>query len=270
MGESVYLVVLVKEPKYRKPLNAKQIKLLLCIYKFRFISVPLLAEFLDKDKSTVYENLYVLHKQGYIGKRYDKTYRLQGRPAEYYLVAKGLRYLREHTDVNQATLRNMYKNKNASESIVSHCLLVMTIYLKIEHDYPRIFKIHTRSELGGYDWFIRPLPYLYLKRRRASQNKPNSYVLDIFEPNLPRFVLARRLRTHQEQADTDWDTDEHGDYPFILLLAQNASTELRLLALIEGMIQDFELYTVTQERLLESEAGHEIWRDAFEEELIKL
>ena len=252
-------------PKYRRPISSKQVYLLKLVFKFRFVSVDLLAEILGKDRSSIYENLYVLVKQEYIAKRYDKTYRLRQRPASYCLATKGVKYLRENTNLSQKALRNMYKNKNMDENHIDKCLLVMNIAITLQKQSTNAFNISTRYDLTDEEFFLRPLPDLYLSRKKPKEDKQSDYTLDIFEPNLPTWVLRKRLRAYQDHCD-EAELDD-GEYPDVLLVAHNDSTERRLLRLIESMLQDFELYTATVDRILDSDNAHKpVWRDVFAEE----
>jgi hypothetical protein len=262
--------VLVKEPKYRRPLSSNQIDLLLALYKFRFISTDLLAGLTGKDRSTIYESLYVLVNQGYIGKRYDKAYRFAQKPATYFLIARGIRYLREydkHSNLSQAVLSNYYKNKNAAQTIVDHCLEVITIYLALQQQYPNVFNIFTKADCHDDDWLINRLPDLYLERKHFKDNKTNRYLLETVEAGLYRWQLIKRLRAYQNHCGEEWDKDKHDDYPDVLLVARNDRTEQRLQGFIEGMLQDFELYTTTVEQLLNADKNHrKVWKEVFEED----
>ena len=263
------------KPKYRRALSAKQVSLLLVIFKYRFVSVGLLSEVLGKDRSSIYENLYVLVKQEYLSKSYDKTYRLRQRPASYCLSAKGIRYLRENTNTSQRALRNMYKNKRMGEEHIDKCLLVMRIANTLNRQTNSAFAVATRYELTDEEFFLRPLPDLYLSRKitkddeQAKQQEEDQqfdYTLDIFEPNLPTWILRKRLRAYQDHCD-EAELEEGVTYPHVLLVATNDSTERRLQRLIENSIQDFELYTTTLERLLNQDNVHKtVWKDAFAEE----
>jgi predicted transcriptional regulator len=258
--------VLNVSPKHHRPLSSKQVSLLLVIFKYKFVSSDLLAEVLGKDRSSVYENLYVLVKQEFIAKRYDKTYRLRGRPASYCLATGGIRYLRENTDTSEKALSNMYKNKNRDEEHIDKCLLVMRIANTLNRQVNNEFNTYTKYLLTDQKFFLRPLPDLYIRRRQKEENKQFHYTLDIFEPNLPTWVLRKRFRDYQEHCE-DADLPE-GDYPHVLLVAANNSTERRLLKHFAYSIQDFEFYVTTLERLLNPENIYKaVWKDeTFDEE----
>ena len=259
--------VSVANPAYRRPLSPKQIRLLEIIFKFRFVSVPSLASLLGKDRSSVYQNLYVLAEQGYLAKRYNKTYRLRGRPASYFLAAKGLRYLRDNSELNQAVLHNMYKSPGISEEHVDHCLLTIAVYHALHRQTNATFGVYSRYELAEYEFCPRPLPDLYLSRKQPEANRQSDYMLDIFEPQLPFWVMKQRIRAYQQQCDEA----DLPDYPHILLVAPNQRTEKKLLEIIENLVDDFELYTTTLERMLGAgDKSPSVWRAAFEEQISSL
>lgn len=249
--------MLVASPKYRRPLNSNQVRVLELCYKFRFVSVNLLAELLGKHRSSVYEGLYVLERQGYIGKRYDKTYRLAGKPASYYLASKGIRYLRENTELDQTTLRNFYKNKSMRQEHVDHCLNIFRIALVLKKQVGSRFNIFPRYTLNR-ESFPSPLPELFLKRK-GNSGKPD-YILDIFEAGTPTWLLRKRIRQHEEHAKESTYL-----YPNVLFIARNRSTENRLFRLTYENYEDFNYFITQQDDLLNSTDG-KVWIDMEESE----
>jgi predicted ArsR family transcriptional regulator len=85
------------KPKYRRPLNETQIEVLRLLYWLRFGTCGQIAKYLEKtDIKQVQKKLKILEDQGCISKRYEKSYKLRGRPAEYYLTPKGGRLLQAY------------------------------------------------------------------------------------------------------------------------------------------------------------------------------
>jgi predicted transcriptional regulator len=77
------------EPKYRKKLNEEQVAVLQLLWRFRFASNEQIAKYQQKPNSkAVQKRLKILEDQGLIAKRYDKSYKLQGKPAAYYLTPR--------------------------------------------------------------------------------------------------------------------------------------------------------------------------------------
>jgi DNA-binding transcriptional ArsR family regulator len=239
--------VLVKVPKYRKSMSKSQLQLLLVIFKFRFVSSEYIGNWLHKDKSTIYERLYVLEKQGYVHKDYDSTYHLRLRPAIYSLATKGIRYLRDsNVRLHEPALRNMYKNSSASLQLVDHSLNVFKLCILLKYQYPDSFALFTRSELSAFDDFIRPLPDVYLNRASKRSTTP-SYQLEIVEAGTLTWIIRKRLQAHQDFYDEsdDW----HDAYPALLFVCGNNNTEKRIQRLVLNSFLDFEVYTSTQERI---------------------
>src|SRR5437667_6662229 len=80
------------KPKYRKKLNEEQVEVLQMLYRFRFASSEQIAQFQAKPGAkAIQKRLKILEDQGLIAKRYDKSYKLQGKPAAYYLTPTGAR-----------------------------------------------------------------------------------------------------------------------------------------------------------------------------------
>lgn len=259
--------MLVKSPKYRRALNTKQIELLKLLFKFRFITTDLVSELLGKDRSTIYESLYVLEKQDYVYKFYDKSYRFRQRPAIYTLNKGGIRYLMSRSELDQTTLRNFYKNRSLDDEQIDKYLNVFQITNTLKRQTGGKFSIHTKYELNR-DAFIRPLPELYLARNGKSQ-KPD-YILDIFPAFSPSWLLKKRLRQHQELSEEE--SDYFANYPSVLLVAQNPSTEKRLFRMLESAMQDFDFLITQQDLLLNSNDG-KVWIDLYEsdeEEFVRI
>lgn len=267
--------MLVKSPKYRKGISSNQVRLLEVLFKFRFSSVPLISEYLGKDKSTIYERLLVLVEQGYVKKNYDSSYRLPPRPATYSLAAKGIKHLRDNNQAgrySETALRNMYKNRSASVPLVDHSLDVFKLCLQFKAQYPDVFAIFSKSEMAQFDDFLRPLPDLYVQRKSKRSTKPN-YFLETIEAGTMTWILKKRIQAHQEWLD-EHEEDWGDSYPTLLFVCSNASTEKRIQRLATNGGMDFEIYTTTRKRL---EADNtKIWLHDFdpdwdeEMELVKL
>ena len=82
-----------------RKLNHGQLEVLLKLYRYRFGTRQLIASSLSKSNSTsIYSRLQILQVNGYIANRFDKSYKLSGKPAAYYLLPKGLRALKQYTN----------------------------------------------------------------------------------------------------------------------------------------------------------------------------
>ena len=241
--------MLVKQPQYRKQLSKNQIELLALICKFRFVTVPLLSEWRNKDKSTIYEKLLVLTEQGYLHKTYDKSWKLLGKPAVYSLAAKGIKALRDNTDwFPEAVYKNQYKNRSASLQLVDHSLDLFKLCLQLKKHYGETIQYFSKAEITKFEQFIRPLPDLYLAKKKDDETR--RYHLEVIEAGTFTWMIRKRINAHQdwfdENNDEDWGFEDN--YPTLLLLCDNKSTEKRIHRLTDDSMMDFETWTATRER----------------------
>ena len=137
------------EPTYRKPLNTKQLKVLYALYKFRFANEEQLAKYQgDVSRRYMHERVRVLVEQEYIGRRFDDSYRLAGKPAIYYLLPRGIDVLKLHPkDFNTQILRYIRRDINASERFARHSINIFAIYCQFKDRYGDNFKFFTKSYL---------------------------------------------------------------------------------------------------------------------------
>ena len=238
-------------------LNVKQRRVLDLLYRFRFITALLLSQYKGTSLSTVKASLALLEKQSYIAKRYDKTYKLAGKGAEYYLAPQGLKELRSSQDTDEDILHSMYKNSHLSSAFIERCLQSVQTYIKLDKDYPERFNIYTRVEMTHVDGFIDPTPDLYLESTK--ENKLN-YFLELQAGN-QLFVLRKRVAAIVDHYDSgEW---ERGDYPDTLVVCDSPQAEKAiqeyLAQLLEstGVDDEIRFLTTSQKALQNYEKN--IW-----------
>ena len=244
--------MIVKEPKFRKQVNSKQQVLLYLCFKFRFISLDVVAEHLGKNRSTVYESLVVLGQQGYIAKQYDPSFKLRHRPASYTLAPKGINYLMKTGQCDEQHLKNFYKNRKAPEELIDRHLLIYKAFIAFKRRYGEHYGVLTRYELSR-ELFSEAMPDLYLEPRGNTSDKPE-YVVDIIEAGTFSWLLRKRIQGH-EQNDYEWEYK----YPNVMLIAGNVNTERRLFKMTWENWNDFAFYVTQFGMLLGNE--QEIWID---------
>lgn len=255
--------------QHRSKLSDSQIKLLGLIAKFRFVTVELVSTWREKSKATMYERLAVLEDLGYVQKRYDKAWKLLGRPAVYSLTGKGLRVLRDTSSgyFTDAVIRNQYKNRSASLQLVDHSLDVAKLCVQLYKQYDSTYDIFAKSEIDQFEEFMRPLPDLYIRTNRKDENgQPVHYQLEVVAAGTFTWMLKKRINAHQEwfdeNNDEDWGFED--SYPTLLLVCDNKSTEKRIHRLVGGKYMDFETWTTTRERLTSGEK--KVWVQYYDED----
>ena len=82
-------------------------------------------------------------------------YKLQGKPAEYYVTPKGARLLMKNTDpkaraadkVMEQGIKNLYKNSTVSSDYVTHCLRILQVSLRLRELYGDKLQFFTRMQM---------------------------------------------------------------------------------------------------------------------------
>jgi hypothetical protein len=225
------------EPQYRKKLNKEQLAVLYLLHTFRFASSEQIAIYQKKPGSkSIQKRLKILEDQDLIAKRYDKSYKLRGKPAAYYLLPNGARTLDNRGGIEPVNIKRIYKDKDVSEGFIQHCLDLLNIYLALRTLHGDTLRFFTKSYLKReeFDYFPQPLPdtYFYLKTEEGRED----YILDIFEDTQPFFVLVRRIKKYMQYAESgEWPGET---LPTILIVIESSSVHKRLRKRIAKELQD--------------------------------
>ena len=256
----------VAEPKYRRPLNPEQVAVLDWLYKVRFSSSKQIARCLLKpNQKTIQNKLQILEERGFIGKHYDKSYKLAGRAAEYFLTPKGARQLPADS-TNEWAIKALYKNKTVSPDFITHCLNVADTVLTLQAIYGDKLRLFTKSHMAAYDYFPSWTPDLFLNLKAC--NNRRRYFLDVLDDTKPFFVGVRKVRNYiNYAADGDWPEDA-GDLPAVLCICQDEPTQKKLNKQIRYALNDTEdiaFATTTQEQLGAATATSRLWHKITED-----
>jgi hypothetical protein len=228
-------------PTHRKQLNIDQLRVLSLLHRFRFASSRQIASYsFKKTEKSIQKRLKILENRGLIAKRYDKSYKLRGKPAAYYLLPKGARALEKlQPPANPIKIKTIYTDGLVSENFISHSRHIMDACLELRQLYLQSrLEFFTKSELNydDFDHFPQPLADVYI--RLHSNRGELQYFLDIFEDTEPYFVLIRRaVKYINYAAEGDWAATET-TLPIILFVVGNKSIEKRLRKRLTSLLED--------------------------------
>lgn len=216
------------QPTKRKALNKDQLNILYTLYKFRFCTTDLLRTTQSKQISRQYMNtrLRILCEQEYIGRKYDSSYKLQAKFAQYYLLPKGIEILKQHPEYfNAQVLRNIKKDTSASERFVRHCINIFSVYAKLKEQYGKTsdsgFYFYTKSYMVGYivDSFPKPLPDAFVSFKVSADRQVRHSVVECFDDTMPHSVMRRKIERIIDHADGgEWSLT--ASYPEVLLICE--------------------------------------------------
>lgn len=219
-------------PTYRRPLNQQQRDILALLARFRFGTRTLFSQSLSTSLRYTHERLRILVEQEYIGKRYDNSYKLAGRSAEYYLLPKGIAMLAENDIASPKLVKLLAKDERASDRFVRHCLSILGAAAQLKSLYGKNLQFRTRSDYAGNTLFPQPLPDGYAFIESPGTEERTHYFIECFDGTMPESVMRATITKHIEFYDNgNWESDTR--YPSIVLICRDE----RLKTKVEKWVQ---------------------------------
>lgn len=226
--------------KYRRSLNKQQLRTLFVLYWYRFCTNKQIAISLKRsDPKGIQSKLKILEDQELISKRYDKTYKLAGRPAEYYITPKGARALEaaQPDATNSRATKSLYKNKTVSDDFLKHTTTIVDVAQRLRKLYGDKLWILPKSYMAKYSFYPTWTPDLHIKILERGGTAAKHYFLDIWDGTKPFFVSVRKTRNYVNFKEIgDWQEDE--PYPAILAICEDDYTQKKLSRQMKRILDD--------------------------------
>jgi hypothetical protein len=221
-------------------LTKKQQVILRLLYRYRFLNrIQIQALMSHKDPKTINLWLRDLRAKGYVEWIYSTHFAEKTKPAIYYLGLNGIRHLRTLTRTGEdeggkaivvpsyppEELRKRYKEPMRSQTYIDHCILIAECCIALE-------RTNTKSEIDGRklhfyyqtesDYLLERSYYhfileseliqpslVFCKDRLDKDGKEEttieSYILEVFDPTLPRYRMKKRLGDYVKYLDNEGD-----------------------------------------------------------------
>lgn len=202
-------------------LTGQQQRVLKLLFKFRFVSAGLLADVMGIRRVSVYEVLEQLVSKELVAKVYEPKFRIDRKPAYYYLNKSGVTAVRKLMDVKESVVHVLYKNDEMTDDFVSHSMKLMQCYVAIAKYLPKESAIFSKTEINRFKQFPKNRPDLYI---RTPDDKE---AIIVIADDRPLYIARKRLDeiiTHSE--DEGWDND---DYPRICFVLKDDSAKYSFL-----------------------------------------
>lgn len=230
------------QPLSHRPLNQTQLLILHHIYRFRFVATSHLAQYpVPTTKTKINRRLKLLLDQRYIGRNYEPSYHLSGRHATYYLEVKGLKTLKSLPDspYSASVLRNMAKDKTASDRFINHWLEIFEINCLLKARYRDNIRVFTKSQLVPYNYFPRPAPDAYI--RFTVDGTERQYILELIDGTQPIFAQLARIKKYLDYSEEgDWEDATGTKLPLVILVCESVAQQRRLLKLADNELDDLD------------------------------
>lgn len=228
--------------KTHRPLNNMQTDILLSLYKFRFATRDLLVRYQGLNSPTyTHYRLRNLLEQKYIGRHFDSSYRLHNKPAIYYLLPDGIRFLKQHAELglNLKALNLLYKDHGAGEEFIYRCLRIFRLFLQLEELYADKLAFYTATEITEYGYFPKQLPHAFMALDHNGDTA--EFMLELFDSSTAPFVVRQRLSRYCKHFKLGtWD--KAGTvYPVLLFVCETPTLERRISKTMLKLIYDGDL-----------------------------
>lgn len=240
-----------------RKLNQNQIDILLLLYKFRFATPNLLTQKLKlTHRNSINSRLQILEDQEYIGRRYDKSYKMMNKPASYFMLPKGFAVLRGMGGISNNTLKNMYKDAQATNGFVERSLTIFDLYNKLENIFGQRFDMFSKSELTGMEDIPEILPdgLVRLKTSDSPRAKERYFFIHYAEERQPLFAVSKIITKQLEYGDSEEWQEVFGKPPSLILVSDAPALERRLHRqagrIEDEAVKDQKFYTTTIKEIM--------------------
>lgn len=204
----------------KKQLTKQQQRLLTLVYKFRFITTPLLAKLLSIRKDTAYELLQTLHTLELLDRVYEQSWRIDRKPAYYYLSKQGVTTVKKLLELQDRAVNSLYNDHKASQEFIQECFNNLECYISIKQKLPDNTVIRTKTEINRFTVFPKQRPELYVK----TQDGHEAFII-IVPDKLPYFVNKRRDEYIEHSEEDGWN----GAYPTMAFVFKDSRSKLGFL-----------------------------------------
>ena len=204
--------------KRHNKLSEKQINILIVIYRFRFITIPLLAKYNEVSNQSIAGSLKVLEESGLINKRYNSSYKLQGKAARYFLSPKAIKLFKDNDDINQHSLNLFYKTKLLSEDAVDSHIQTLQTYIDYRAKLTSNYTLKTKYELYKHEDQPDPPSDIYAR----SNIKQQSDIFIEIHNNSQAFIIQKRLTYLAEFIEENYEDNQ----PKVILITNNNNKKL--------------------------------------------
>lgn len=215
------------EEKLVKSLTKKRLELLLIIFRFRFVTSLDLSNYLGQSVKSggSQRRLERLLELGYIKKRYNGNYKIQGRAAEYFLSPKAISVLNKaYNNLSSAELHLVYSRVKASDRFVDRSIKVLQIHNKLKFIYGDNLNFVTKPQLNveDYDYFPYPLPDAFFSLNNKVDYR-KYFFLEYFDDNVSIGIHGRKILNYMKyKEDGGWD-DTDLEFPTVVIICQSQS-----------------------------------------------
>jgi len=190
-------------------------------------------------------------KHGFVDRRYDKSFRLRGMPAAYYVTPKGLRQLQlihGRERITDAIVKAGYRDRVVSQAFVNHTVRVCAYINQLQHRYPSL-EVLLRREMMLYSYVPANPPDAFLSLRvndgirqfGIRQFGIRKFFFDVVSKDMLPSTIRRRIAGYMSFFDNGGWGEMNSELPKLLLLLEDPAMKRRLERAARAIRSRFDL-----------------------------
>jgi len=235
-------------------ITKKQQEILNLLYRYRFLNRIQIQAFMGhKDYKTINLWLKDLREKEYITWIYSTHFAEKTKPAIYYLGLNGIRHLKKLTTADEDSelqptypleeLRKRYRESTRSQNYIDRCVLLADCCITLQQHSTKTVGYYYQTEAdylseSSYYHFILDSELIqpslcFCKDKYDKDGKEEatleSYLLEVFDPTLPRYRMKKRLGDYVkylDDEDCEWKEQTDTEKLPILLFVCPRTTDL--------------------------------------------
>ncbi|MES2970849.1 MAG: replication-relaxation family protein [Patescibacteria group bacterium] len=214
-------------------ITIKQQTILKLLYTHRFlnrIQIQTLMNHSDYKRINVW--LKDLREKQYVAWIYSTDFAEKTKPAIYYININGVRFLKTGDKHPIHEVRKRYREPSRSQTFIDRCMLIADCCITLEKGRTDTARYYYETEANylqdNYFHFLADSelvhPHLCFSKEEldsstGEETTTNSYLLEVFDPTLPRYRIKKRLKDYVEYLeDGDWESETNVALPIILFV----------------------------------------------------
>lgn len=247
-------------------ITSKQLEILQLLYRYRFLNRIHIQRFLNhKDPKRINAWLKDLTDRNITGRKYSRRIKENTKPAIYHLATKSHHILLNEANTDDRLLKRVYREKNRSERLVKHSLLLADIYFLLKEQADKNHQqlhFYTPVDLLKHYYLPYKRPDAYIALETATETK--RYFLEIIDEGMPRFMIRKRVAQYFEYFEEGiWIERTGYDNPSLLIVCPNETIlhflKRHISQVLEEAADDLFCYLSLKESFREGRTSSPIW-----------
>lgn len=254
-------------------LSKQQRKILILLYRFRFLTTHHIQHFLKhKNPTRIQQWLQSLTTNSYILSDYDRSkFETNRKPAIYCLASKSKQILEQEKNCQSTFLKRIYKEKNLSKAFKERKLFVADFYFASLAAYAKAekFAFLTSTDLVRYDFLPEQLPDAYIAVKK--NKKSSRYFVEVLDETIKKKVLFGKVKKYFRYiGEGDWQANMNKAFPKLLFIAPDERRKRLLKRCIKEELEssyetELHFFITTREKIKNDGLAISIWEKVEEE-----